>query len=637
MHILTLLQHNGAVSSAQADSSATPQLGEVGEEVPQISFHALMDRGDQVDLEIEFVDQAFFDPGAALLGDPAHAPLRPLDLTEGPLLKATVGEGGRANSTNVGLPNEDADMVEGAALPVDSVRSQNVISDLAPVSTNADFSKPDDAMSDGAHVSLVPIVAPLGVPHIEQSMTLRATLGTQKDTEHTGAPAIAQQSIAEGSSQYRVSAEPKQAPLSIETVVVQKTSIAASAGWPTESIVSKDQPVDVGEENPKDVLKQYFKSHDALLAPVPQGMNVPMSEKALVQNERRNILGSDVLVRDVSALGSQTEIDQQKTLMPSGQTREKKQELIAIQTPETQDSSKPMPFPGEGMGTRQIEKQGESATVSASSQGQSQTQITGQQPPLFSSIVSNTVLSGAKHYANDAPMKEASDAFVPHLETAQMETSTEKAAQPSSAPTAERSAELYSGVTDVAKLQAAAEREAKPQDMELPTFYGSVDGASARLETLSQIDPLSPTSRVELPARLAAQIADVARQLPDGPIEISLSPEELGKVKLTFQVSENGAMNVVVAAERAETLEFMRRNVDSLLAEFSELGYEGSSFQFQQDDQSGSGENADQFGASQTSTTGDTDDRAQNATTDSTVSSPVRLHLDGTSGMDLRL
>lgn len=202
---------------------------------------------------------------------------------------------------------------------------------------------------------------------------------------------------------------------------------------------------------------------------------------------------------------------------------------------------------------------------------------------------------------------------------------------------AERSAALYSGVTENVTRQAIPDGGSRLQDTEITSLYGSADSLSAPLGQVSQIDLLPQTSRVELPAHLAAQIADAARQLPDGPIEISLSPEELGKVKLTFQVSENGAMNVVVAAERAETLELMRRNVDSLLAEFSDLGYEGSSFQFQQDDQNASGDQSDQSGAGRSNGTLGSADNVQSSTLDTDLLSPVRLHLDGTAGMDLKL
>ena len=213
---------------------------------------------------------------------------------------------------------------------------------------------------------------------------------------------------------------------------------------------------------------------------------------------------------------------------------------------------------------------------------------------------------------------------------------SETAVQSRTVPTAaEHSKTLYAGMAEAATPLLFAEGKAQAHDFSMTSFYGGVDGMMSQLDQLSQADPLTQTSRVELPARLAAQIADVARQLPDGPIEISLSPEELGKVKLTFQVSENGAMNVVIAAERADTLEFMKRNADSLLAEFSDLGYEGSSFQFEQENHNPSDDGSESKGSPQSD--GSKDNLFSEKASKPDTHAPARLHLDGTSGMDIKL
>lgn len=143
--------------------------------------------------------------------------------------------------------------------------------------------------------------------------------------------------------------------------------------------------------------------------------------------------------------------------------------------------------------------------------------------------------------------------------------------------------------------------------------------------------------QVDFSSRFATQISEAAKQLPDGPIEISLSPEELGKVKLTFQVSEAGAMNVVVAAERPETLELLRRNADTLLQDFQDLGYEQSSFEFQQDGQSaeqnGDGEQPNRESFDFNASAGQSPLNAPE-TSDMPL---ARLTLDAASGVDIRL
>ncbi|RPE64641.1 flagellar hook-length control protein FliK [Pacificibacter maritimus] len=173
-------------------------------------------------------------------------------------------------------------------------------------------------------------------------------------------------------------------------------------------------------------------------------------------------------------------------------------------------------------------------------------------------------------------------------------------------------------------------------ELEVTPSFAAYDLMAERADLPQTALPLALATQPELPARLAAQIADVAKQLPDGPIEISLSPEELGKVKLTFQLSESGAMTVVIAAERPDTLEFMRRNADSLLAEFSELGYENSSLQFQQDNQNNAQDGSDKH-AHKSADGGDLNIASQTHPLDQTKKQTPTLNLTASSGMDLRL
>ncbi|MGR3796238.1 flagellar hook-length control protein FliK [Vannielia sp. SX4] len=131
---------------------------------------------------------------------------------------------------------------------------------------------------------------------------------------------------------------------------------------------------------------------------------------------------------------------------------------------------------------------------------------------------------------------------------------------------------------------------------------------------------------------VAMQIAEVSRPLPDGPIELSLQPEELGRLKLSFSGGEAG-LHVVVAAERPETLEMMRRHIDLLAQEMRRLGHEGAQFSFaggegsfgqQMQGESHSGERV-----------GWADDMARTAAT--TTTPAAQAPGLGQAGLDLRL
>ncbi|MZQ90293.1 hypothetical protein GVY41_14500 [Frigidibacter albus] len=86
----------------------------------------------------------------------------------------------------------------------------------------------------------------------------------------------------------------------------------------------------------------------------------------------------------------------------------------------------------------------------------------------------------------------------------------------------------------------------------------------------------------QIPA-LGPQLAAAVTRFPDRPVELTLSPEELGRVRLTLSTSEAGLV-LSVTAERPETLDLMRRNIDQLARDFRELGFTDLSFSFTQQD-----------------------------------------------------
>ncbi len=90
------------------------------------------------------------------------------------------------------------------------------------------------------------------------------------------------------------------------------------------------------------------------------------------------------------------------------------------------------------------------------------------------------------------------------------------------------------------------------------------------------------------------QIARVAQSQPGGPVELALNPEELGRVKLTFTSHEN-TLVVTIVGERADTIDLMRRHIDSLSQEFKNIGYSNVSFSFSHNENGGAdgGSNSD--------------------------------------------
>ncbi|MCK4713413.1 MAG: flagellar hook-length control protein FliK [Marinosulfonomonas sp.] len=152
-----------------------------------------------------------------------------------------------------------------------------------------------------------------------------------------------------------------------------------------------------------------------------------------------------------------------------------------------------------------------------------------------------------------------------------------------------------------------------------PVETRPTDSTGTRLDTI--------TTRPEVARHVAQQLAEAARQMPDRPIELALNPEELGRVRLTFTMTDGG-ISVAVVVERGETMDLLRRHIDTLAQEFRDMGYKDVNFEFSRNGQGNTGD-------------GDTNhDRSANSDTPSTETeglAPVQLSLEPSIGLDLRL
>ncbi|MGH1369693.1 MAG: flagellar hook-length control protein FliK [Maritimibacter sp.] len=151
-------------------------------------------------------------------------------------------------------------------------------------------------------------------------------------------------------------------------------------------------------------------------------------------------------------------------------------------------------------------------------------------------------------------------------------------------------------------------------------------------ERMSVIAPSGSLAHSPDMARhVAAQIVDVARVADDGVIEVMLKPEELGRLSLTFN-NEGGMMTVSLSAERPETLELLKRNIDQLDAAMQQLGYGEVTYDFSQGDQD---QNAS-YGVAQSSPESSGGTSADGAVSQDML--PLDQNLRAASGgMDIRL
>ena len=164
-----------------------------------------------------------------------------------------------------------------------------------------------------------------------------------------------------------------------------------------------------------------------------------------------------------------------------------------------------------------------------------------------------------------------------------------------------------------------------------PDFPGDIDGESialARTDTLtvSTVTLPPPAQRADLPQQIARQIAEAFQSGSNRPVDITLNPEELGRVRLALTSTDTG-MVMQVTAERPETLELLRRHISELGQEFQDIGYSDISFNF-------TGEGTHQAGQNDAEKTGKTDEHLDQAVENKIA---ISLSTSPTTGLDIRL
>lgn len=156
--------------------------------------------------------------------------------------------------------------------------------------------------------------------------------------------------------------------------------------------------------------------------------------------------------------------------------------------------------------------------------------------------------------------------------------------QPATAPTADQPGRSVAEIKpdQAEKLGAMADMDIKAlADAGQPDTFQSAPTAHA----------LTTTQRAQapgLPSHIPSDIAHLALRFAGQETEMTLAPEELGRVKMKLHV-QDGSLSLSLVAERPETLDLLRRNIDQLAREFRDLGYANLSFSFSQQGSGGSG------------------------------------------------
>lgn len=128
-------------------------------------------------------------------------------------------------------------------------------------------------------------------------------------------------------------------------------------------------------------------------------------------------------------------------------------------------------------------------------------------------------------------------------------------------------------------------------------------GLLAAAPDLPGLPPVHPHPAASTGGPPAGQAAQIAHQVMEAlvsardsaaagrVIDVTLSPEELGRVRLSLS-GDDGALAVLVRADRDDTLALMRRHIDALGQDLRAAGYGSVSFSFSGERAAGQGHDA---------------------------------------------
>lgn len=97
-------------------------------------------------------------------------------------------------------------------------------------------------------------------------------------------------------------------------------------------------------------------------------------------------------------------------------------------------------------------------------------------------------------------------------------------------------------------------------------------------------------SEPDVPRQITSQLVAMVQVRKSGVADIRLSPEELGRVQLRLSPTDHGVA-VQIIAERADTGDLIRRNVDLLIAQLRQEGFDHVDVAFATPQRDGSGRN----------------------------------------------
>jgi len=210
--------------------------------------------------------------------------------------------------------------------------------------------------------------------------------------------------------------------------------------------------------------------------------------------------------------------------------------------------------------------------------------------------------------------------------------STPNSAPTATAPTSNTTVQINPAMQAVVQ-GAAVSADAMANSAGAAALLDPAGFEPAGLSQLLTEAVMSPgtTHRPETPRLVAAQMAEALATKGERNIDIALSPEELGRVKMRVSTTDSSVV-VTITTERPETGDLMRRHIQELSEEFRDMGFEDISFEF-------SGEGMSEDASEQDESLSNGSSGAQNnGQSADNVQEPEQQNLRlGETGLDMRI
>lgn len=182
------------------------------------------------------------------------------------------------------------------------------------------------------------------------------------------------------------------------------------------------------------------------------------------------------------------------------------------------------------------------------------------------------VIQSAVSPAADLKLPQAGPALTElNVASAPMAQEAPLAGRDTSTTSAAGTAEKPHFVTNIAEIRA------HPQNPDPGSPVLSALAAEADLGP--QKDDPAPSRAVTAPLPLTAEILRLVPTTPNGPVTLTLRPEELGTLRFEVTQTEHG-LHIHLSVEQPQTLDLLRRQGEQLLADLRQAGFAGASLSF---------------------------------------------------------